>query len=284
MNEQWYNQLPLDNISNIKAVSGGDVNDAYEIYTTDQTYFLLVQANASKDFFSTEEAGLKDLKDAGITVPTVYDIGEIEDDAYLLISYLEEGSRGSHRDLAKMIAKMHQTSSENGQFGYPLPHQGNDMTFDNAWTDSWIELFVKNRLDGLRDAIVENKQWSQNQADTYQEIREIIVEELSNHESDPSLLHGDLWGGNHMFLTNGEPALFDPSPFYGDREFDIGLTTGFGGYSQEFYTAYQEFFPMADGYEKRLAFYRLYLFMVHLLKFGGIYEQRVDQTMQEILS
>jgi len=283
MNKQWYNQLSIDNISNVKAVNGGDVNDAYEIQTTDQKYFLLVQANASKEFFTTEKAGLIDLKNADITVPTVYDIGEINDDAYLLISFLEEGRKGSDRDLAEMIAEMHQTYSENGQFGYPLPHQGSDITFDNTWTDSWIELFVERRMDKLRDAIIKNKQWSQKQAGTYKEVREVMVEELSNHHSEPSLLHGDLWGGNHMFLTNGEPALFDPSPFYGDREFDMGVTTGFGGYSQGFYTAYQEFFPMASGYEKRLAFYRLYLFMVHLLKFGGIYERRVDQTMQEIL-
>ncbi len=87
-----------------------------------------------------------------------------------------------------------------------------------------------------------------------------------------------------MFLTNGEPALFDPASFYGDREFDIGMTTGFGGYSQSFYEAYQEIFPMEPGFENRLAFYRLYLFMVHLHKFGGIYEQSVDQTMRDILS
>lgn len=283
MNKEWYGQLPIDNINDVKAVSGGDVNDAYEIQTTDQKYFLLVQPNASKDFFLTEKAGLQDLEDAGITVPTVYDVGEINGGAYLLISFLKEGARGSDRDLAEMIAKMHRASSDNSQFGYDLPHQGSDITFDNTWTDSWIELFVERRMDKLRDAIIENKQWSQNQADTYKNVREVMIEKLSNHQSKPSLLHGDLWGGNHMFLTNGEPALFDPSPFYGDREFDLGLTTGFGGYSQEFYSAYQELFPMEDGYEERLAFYRLYLFMIHLLKFGGIYEQRVDQTMQEIL-
>ena len=48
-----------------------------------------------------------------------------------------------------------------------------------------------------------------------------MVNELENHNSNPSLLHGDLWGGNYMFLTDGSPALFDPAPFYGDREFDL---------------------------------------------------------------
>lgn len=281
MNKEWVNQLPLENINNVTAVSGGDVNDAYEIDSNDQKYFLLVQSNTSKDFFAAEAAGLKDLNEAGITVPEVYNVGEIVGDAYLLISFLEEGSSRSYYDLAEMIAKMHKTYSE--QFGYELPYQGGDITFDNGWTDSWIEMFIERRMDKLRDELIQRSKWNKQQVDTYERVRERMLEELSDHQSKPSLLHGDLWGGNHMFLTNGEPAIFDPGPFYGDREFDIGVTTSFGAYPREFYEAYQEIFPMAAGYEKRLTFYRLYVFMVHLHKFGGIYEQRVDQTMQEIL-
>ena len=284
MNKNWSNQLPIEDIVNIKAVSGGDVNDAYEVESEQQKYFLLVQPHTSKDFFLAEAEGLKDLYQAGITVPKVYNVGEINGDAYLLISFLKEGARGDDRDLAKMIAKMHQHYSENGQLGYDYPYQGGDITFANDWTDSWIELFVERRLDKLRDEIIQAGKWSSQQAETYKQVRAIIIKELSHHQSKPSLLHGDLWGGNHMFLMNGEPALFDPAPFYGDREFDIGITTGFGGYSQEFYDAYQEVFPMEEGFEKRLSFYRLYLFMVHLHKFGGIYEQSVDQTMQDIIS
>ena len=284
MDKQWSNQLPISSIKQIKAVSGGDVNQAYQVETPDQKYFLLVQPNTSKEFFVTEAAGLEDLHNAGITVPEVYHVGEINGDAYLLISFLEEGNRGSYRNLAKTIAKMHQTTSDKGLFGYKYPHQGSDITFNNDWTDSWIELFVERRLDKLREALVRNNKWNQKQVHTYEQARKVILEELMEHSSNPSLLHGDLWGGNHMFLDNGEPALFDPAPFYGDREFDLGVTTSFGGYPQEFYNAYQEFLPMASGYEKRLNFYRLYVFMVHLLKFGGIYESRVEQTLQEIHS
>ena len=50
-----------------------------------------------------------------------------------------------------------------------------------------------------------------------------------------------------MFLTNGQPALFDPAPLYGDREFDIGITTVFGGFTQEFYDEYNQQLPLAKG-------------------------------------
>ena len=283
MNQDWLKQLPIEQINKVTPASGGDVNDAYAIEAEEQKYFLLVQPNTSKEFFIAEAEGLKYLQEAGITVPEVYHFDDINGDAYLLISYLEEGGAKDYRALAKTIARMHQTHSPNEKFGYPHPHQGGDMIFDNAWTNSWIELFVDRRLDVLRDELVHNGKWNSERENTYEQVREVIVDELENHPNQPSLLHGDLWGGNHMFLTDGEPALFDPAPFYGDREFDLGVTTSFGAFPKIFYETYQHVFPMADDFEKRLAFYKLYVFMVHFHKFGGIYKTRVDQTMQEIL-
>ena len=46
-----------------------------------------------------------------------------------------------------------------------------------------------------------------------------MINELENHNSKPSLLHGDLWGGNYMFLKMGVP-LFDPA-----RYMEIGNLT-----------------------------------------------------------
>lgn len=86
-----------------------------------------------------------------------------------------------------------------------------------------------------------------------------------------------------MFLTNGQPALFDPAPLYGDREFDIGITTVFGGFTQEFYDEYNQQLPLAKGSQKRIEFYRLYLLMIHLLKFGGMYADSVQRSMKTIL-
>ena len=41
---------------------------------------------------------------------------------------------------------------------------------------------------------------------------------------------------------------------------------------------------MAKGAEQRLEFYRLYLLMVHLVKFGGLYARSVDQSISKILA
>lgn len=284
MNEQWMSALPLDNVKDISPVSGGDVNEAFKVTTVEEdTFFLLVQRQRSEAFYAAEIAGLNEFENAGITAPRVIASGEINGDAYLLLSYLEEGGQGSQRELARLVARMHSQYQQDNKFGFRLPYEGADISFDNSWTETWKEIFINRRMDHLQDELLRVGLWKQEDKKMYERVRKVIVDELSNHTSKPSLLHGDLWGGNYMFLTNGQPALFDPAPLYGDREFDIGITTVFGGFTQEFYDEYNQQLPLAKGSQKRIEFYRLYLLMIHLLKFGGMYADSVQRSMKTIL-
>ncbi|WP_436854350.1 fructosamine kinase family protein [Staphylococcus caeli] len=283
MNSAWQEHLPLQHIKSILPVSGGDVNEAFRVETDDDIYFLLVQRQRSDSFYSAEIAGLNLFEKANITAPKVIDSGVIGEDAYLLLTYLDEGVSGSQTALGELVAHMHLQQQPNQQFGFDLPYEGGDISFDNQWTDSWITLFVEKRLDKLKDQLSQLGLWTEDDIVRYETVRKVIVRALENHESEPSLLHGDLWGGNYMFLTDGSPALFDPAPLYGDREFDLGITTVFGGFTEQFYDAYHARYPMSEGAERRLEFYRLYLLMVHLVKFGGMYASSVSRSMQQII-
>ncbi|MCD8826736.1 MULTISPECIES: fructosamine kinase family protein [Staphylococcus] len=284
METKWKEQLPITGIKAITPVSGGDVNEAFRIESKDGVYFLLVQRNKSESFYAAEIEGLNLFEAANVTAPRVIDSGEIAGDAYLILSFLHEGTKGSQRQLGELVAKLHSQHEPEGRFGFDLPYQGGDISFDNNWSDNWTTIFVERRLDHLVETLLENDQWTLDDKKRYEQVRKIIVDALSNHKSKPSLLHGDLWGGNYMFLEDGTPALFDPAPLYGDREFDLGITTVFGGFTQDFYDAYERHYPMAKGAEQRLEFYRLYLLMVHLVKFGGLYARSVDQSISKILA
>jgi len=214
--------------------------------------------------------------------PRVLGNGQIDGDAYLLLNFLESGS-GSQSDLGELVANLHQHYSKNGKFGFDLPYVSNDESFDNSWTDTWSELFVDHRLDRLRDALMKKHLWNERDDTKYKQVREVILDKLSKHESEPSLLHGDLWGGNYMFLADGRPALIDPASFYGDREFDLGITTVFGGFDADFYAAYNAVYPLDPGANERLNFYRLYYLMVHTNKFGTMYKSSADSAMNQIL-
>ena len=74
---------------------------------------------------------------------------------------------------------------------------------------------------------------------------------FDGYTPEASLLHGDLWGGNWGAVA-GEPVIFDPAVYYGDRETDIAMTRVFGGFGRAFYDAYESSWPMAPGHEQRL--------------------------------
>ena len=283
MNEKWSAQLPLEYIKNITPVSGGDVNEAYRIETENGIYFLLVQPNREADFYAAEISGLKDFERAGITAPRVIDYGQISGDAYLLLDFLEEG-RGSQKDLGVMVAQLHMTYQKDGKYGYHLAYEGSDITFSNGWMDTWSEVFIDQRLTHLYKEINKQSLWSNKDDERFLEVLEIIKEELKTHQSKPSLLHGDLWAGNYMFLNDGSPALFYPSPLYGDREFDLGATQVFGGFGTDFYEAYDAAYPLEEGAAFRIEFYKLYLLLVHLVKFGKMYLGSVNSTMEKIIN
>lgn len=194
MNEQWLEHLPLKDIKEISRVSGGDVNEAYRVETDTDTFFLLVQRGRKESFYAAEIAGLNEFERAGITAPRVIASGEVNGDAYLVMTYLEEGASGSQRQLGQLVAQLHSQQQEEGKFGFSLPYEGGDISFDNHWQDDWCTIFVDKRMDHLKDELLNRGLWDANDIKVYDKVRRQIVAELEKHQSKPSLLHGDLWG------------------------------------------------------------------------------------------
>ena len=80
--------------------------------------------------------------------------------------------------------------------------------------------------------------------------------------------------------------MFDPAPYYGDRETDLAMTELFGGFSSRFYQAYQSAWPLDPGYKQRRILYNLYHVLNHLNLFGGSYlgqaQSMIDQLLAEL--
>ena len=93
---------------------------------------------------------------------------------------------------------------------------------------------------------------------------------LVSDEATPALIHGDLWSGNVLGSRRG-PALVDPACAYADREMELGMMTLFGGFPDRCFAAYEEAWPLPQGWRKRNGLYQLYHVLNHFLLFGGHY-------------
>jgi fructosamine-3-kinase len=98
------------------------------------------------------------------------------------------------------------------------------------------------------------------------------------------LLHGDLWSGNVAQTAAGEPVIFDPAVYFGDREADLAMTALFGGFADSFYRAYLQEWPLPPGHEIRRTLYNLYHVLNHLNLFGGGYLGRAERMVEQVLA
>ena len=114
-------------------------------------------------------------------------------------------------------------------------------------------------------------------------LLECIEDFFADHQPVPSLLHGDLWGGNAAADEHGAPVIFDPAVYYGDREADLAMTRLFGGFSASFYSAYEAAWPLSDGARKRVTLYNLYHILNHLNLFGSGYQPQAESMIAQLL-
>lgn len=144
----------------------------------------------------------------------------------------------------------------------------------NDFDDDWQRFFATQRLGFQLD-------WAARNGYRFEVTAADLCAGLS-HGPAPSLLHGDLWSGNHGMLPDGTPVVFDPAVHYGDRECDLAMTTLFGGFGPAFYAAYEEAWPLPKGWQHRRPVYVLYHVLNHLNLFGGGYRAQADQLIEQI--
>ncbi len=220
--------------------------------------------------FQAEAEGLQALAAAGeVRVPAVIDCGIEDGEAYIAIEKLtlERGGSGHQARFGKQLAALHRHTET--RFGW---HRNNTIGMTpqhNPWADDWLAFFREHRLEYQLYLAECNGHGGE-----LQQLGAALASRLPQlfrgYEPEASLLHGDLWSGN-FGVADGEPVIFDPAVYYGDRESDIAMTQLFGGFGREFYDSYQAAWPMAAGHEARLRLYKLYHVLNHLNLFGSGY-------------
>ncbi len=264
-------------------VHGGDINRAYCLTGQAEKYFLKVnEADRYPGMFEKEAQGLNALKNSStLVVPGVIRSGVVGKEQYLLMQWLEKGSAQSDfwEKFGNGLALLHKR--EQASFGWPDDNYIGSLPQRNTGHDQWHLFYAECRILPLVKVLVDEKKFTKQEMVMATSFCKKL-EELFPPEP-PSLLHGDLWAGNYMITANGEAAIFDPAVYNGHREMDIGMTKLFGGFDRVFYEAYNQTYPLQQGWQQRLSLMQLYPLLVHAVLFGGHYVSAAREIIREYI-
>ncbi|MDF2375811.1 MAG: fructosamine kinase family protein [Verrucomicrobiales bacterium] len=265
-----------------RSVGGGCIHEALLVDKEDGGLLFLKQDTAETlPLFAAEEKSLNLLRSTNtIRVPGPILSGSGREKAFLAMEGLKMSSRASgaaQRSLGKKLAALHSHSTDTRFFGASFNNYIGATPQSNHRHEDWADFFITERLTPqFRFAEKRGKRFDQEDA-----VLTAIHSHLRSLSISPSLLHGDLWGGNVGFLENDEPVIFDPASYYGDRETDLAFTRMFGGFSAAFYEAYREINPAPEPVRETI--YNLYHLLNHFTLFGGSYASSAEASIREIL-
>lgn len=276
-------------IAGVRSVFGGDISEAYLITLSDGGCMFLKENSKSKaDFFRAEKEGLSAIRKTGaIRVPDVYEAGTLEDRSYLIMEYLEAAParRDFWERFGRQLADLHRTDpsawTPGGRYGFPADNYIGAGKQVNETRSGWIEFFRDCRLE---------VQFHRAQAyfdASGRKAMQSLLDHLDQYLIEPaypSLLHGDLWGGNYVTGPDGYACLIDPAAYVGHAEADLAMTELFGGFAPAFYDAYREVNGIPAGYPDRRELYNLYHLLNHLNLFGGSYYGSVMRIVRRFSS
>ena len=266
-----------------RSIGGGCINVSMLLCDGGRTYFVKLNRSSLMEMFEAESRGLEAMASAAaIRVPQPLCLGTAGDQAYLVMEYIEMAGSPDPALAGRQLAAMHRTPAD--RFGWSRDNTIGSTPQPNDWRDDWTEFWRENRLGFQLRLAADNGHRGR-----LQNRGEKLLEQfpaLIDHNPEPSLIHGDLWGGNIAGDRKGNPVIFDPAVYYADREAELAMTELFGGFGARFYDAYREAWPLHPGYATRKTLYNLYHILNHLNLFGGGYGGQalgmIDRLLAEL--
>ena len=248
-----------------------------------QHWFVKLNSADRLDMFEAEALGLQEMADTGtIRVPRPLCTGHHAGQSYIVMEYIPLG-RGSGKAMAaagEQLAALHRNTAS--AFGWHRSNTIGSTHQPNDWERNWILFWRKQRLGFQLELAARNGFGGK-----IQKLGEELLEKfpaLMEHDPVPSLIHGDLWGGNLAYDDQDRPVIYDPATYYGDREAEIAMTELFGGFGKSFYDAYSAAWPLDPGYGVRKTLYNLYHILNHANMFGGGYIGQAQSMMERLLA
>ena len=272
-----------------RSLGGGSINAAYLLIdessgndNSGRRFFVKTNRTGRQDMFEAECKGLEAMASSEtIRVPNPVCFGDDGNNSYIVMEYLEMQGRADQAQLGQRLAEMHRLTQP--RFGWDIDNTIGSTHQPNPWADDWLEFWRDHRLGYQLELAAKNGYGGELQS-LGNKVLADFPQLFAGHEVKPSMLHGDLWGGNVAGLSDGTPVIFDPAFYYGDREADLAMTYVFGGFGPDFYASYQNAWPLDDGFAVRKTLYNAYHIINHLNIFGGGYHGQAIHMLEQVLA
>lgn len=267
-----------------RSLGGGSINSAWLLDRGGNKLFVKTNDSSRLDMFAAEAEGLQEMADSNtLYIPAPLSVGIAGNRSYLAMEYLQlgGGNKDSMQRFGRGLADMHRHSSDS--HGWHRQNTIGSTPQINTRDSDWVAFFQKNRL-GFQLQLATQNGADRHTLDRGQQLMENLGGFFSDYQPRPSLLHGDLWSGNYAILASGEATIFDPAVHYGDRECDLAMSELFGGFPASFYNAYNEHWPLDQGYHTRKTLYKLYHILNHFNLFGGGYLGQSAHMIDSLLA
>jgi fructosamine-3-kinase len=265
-------------------VSGGSICVAQRLTLEDgASVFAKSLSSAPAGFFAAEAAGLRWLRAAGaVSVPEVLVVLP----ELLALEWIEPGppSAPAAERFGRELARLHRAGAPDG-FGAPWGGFIGRLPLNNSpFSGTWGEWFASRRLAPFLKLSVDGGALSTVDAALVARSVEVVAAGALGGDEPPARIHGDLWPGNLVWARD-RVWLVDPAAHGGHRETDLAFLALFGGapFLDRILAAYQEEWPLADGWRQRIPLHQLHLMLVHTALFGAAYRSSVLDRASAIL-
>ncbi len=267
-------------IHSIDFFTQGQIGDIYKIHTVDESYIL--KTSQPSDKLSIEANMLQDLNNYDIAVPKVYDVTE----THLLLEYIEETKQANctqEIEAAKVLTALHSVTNESRMYGYYYDTSIASFPQKNEQTQyNWTLFLGQMRIMPMAKICYDKSEISRQMLERLEGLCRDLYKRIDMSLITPSLLHGDVWGGNVLFDRKGA-CFIDPAIYYGDKEMELAFILLFDTFGETFFDAYKEVHPLSeDFYEVKVPLYQIYPLLVHVALYGGSYTRQLEQILKRL--
>ena len=261
-------------------LSGGCVGDVWRVELADGR--RLVVKTAGPDGNLDLEGYMLDYlaRTGAVPVPEVVHA----EPALLVMAYVETAgplNESAQEHAADLLAALHGITAD--AFGHERDTLIGPLHQPNPRTDSWVDFFREQRLLYMGRLALDNGSLPLKTYGRLEKFCENRLGRLIEEPAAPSLIHGDMWGGNVLARDGRIAAFIDPAIYHADPEIELAFATLFSTFGDPFFRRYNEHRPLRPGFfETRRDIYNLYPLLVHTRLFGGHYAAQVDGILRRL--